>query len=166
MIPWIRIAIAAAAVALLAAGYTILTGHHYRRGYNTAYTEVNEARLAQIAAAQAETDEWKTKAQEAEHAHAKLQAEINRLAAVNADRRADIARLRRDLDAARAARVSAAAGAACPDAAAALDDVFGECAARVERLAGGYAALADAADRHAADTKRLIEAWPTATPRP
>lgn len=160
MTHWIRIAIAAAAVALLAAGYTMLTRHHYQRGYDAAYAEINEARLAQIAAAQAETDNWRKRAEEAESEHAKITMEINRLRNDNGNLRAGVARLRRDLDAARAQRVSAAAGAACPDAAAALGEVFGECSARVERFAERYAALADAADRHAADTKRLIEAWP------
>ena len=160
MIDWIRIALVAAAVALLAVGYTTLTRHHYKRGYDTAYAEINEARIKQIAAAQAETDEWKQKAEEAENEHAKLSAEINRLTTVNADLRAGVAGLRSDLKRARAERLSALTEQTCPDTAATLDSVLGECADRVEQLAGRYAELAAAADRHAADAKRLSEAWP------
>lgn len=157
---WMRIAIAAAVVATLAMGYTALTRHHYQRGYDAAVAVVNAERLKQIAAAQAETDKWKQAAQEAEHAHAKLQTEINRLVTVNADLRAGVARLRGDLDRARAGRMSAITEQTCPDTAAALSDVLGECEERVERLAGRYVALAAAADRHAADAQRLSEAWP------
>ena len=160
MIPWMRIAIAAAVVATLAMGYTALTRHHYQRGYDAAFAAVNAERLKQIEIAQAETDQWKQAAQEAEHAHAKLQAEINRLVTVNADLRAGVARLRGDLDRARAGRMSQLTEQTCPDTAATLSDVLGECGERVERLAGRYAALAAAADRHAADAQRLIDAWP------
>lgn len=160
MIPWMRIAIAAAVVATLAVGYTALTRHHYQRGYDAAFAAVNAERLKQIAAAQAETDQWKQAAQEAEHAHAKLQTEINRLVTVNADLRAGVARLRGDLDRARAGRMSQLTEQTCPDTAAALDDVFGECTSRIDELAGRYAALAAAADRHASDAQRLIDAWP------
>ena len=160
MIPWMRIAIAAAVVATLAVGYTALTQHHYQRGYDAAFAAVNKARLEQIAAAQAETDEWKKQAEEAEKSHAKLTMEINRLTAVNADLRTGVARLRGDIDHARAGRMSQLTEQTCPDTAAALSDVFRECAERVERLAGRYAALAAAADRHAADAQRLSEAWP------
>ncbi len=160
MIPWMRIAIAAAIIATLIAGYAALTRHHYQRGYDAAFAAVNKARLEQIAAAQEETNQWKKQAEEAEHAHAKLQTEINRLFTVNADLRAGVARLRGDLDRARAGRMSQLTEQTCPDTAAALSDVFRECAERVERLAGRYAALAAAADRHAADAQRLSEAWP------
>lgn len=160
MTPWIRIAVAAVAVALLAAGYAALTGHHYKRGYDAAHAEVNAARIVQIAAALAETDQWRKQAEEAENENAKLHAEINRLAAVNADLRVGVARLRGDLDRARASRMSAITDETCADTASALDAVFGECADRIERLAGRYAALAAAADRHAADAQRLSEAWP------
>lgn len=160
MIPWMRIAIAAAVVATLAVGYTALTRHHYQRGYDAAVAVVNAERLAQIAAAQAETERWRKQAEEAEETHAKLTTEINRLTAVNADLRAGVVRLRSDLDRVRASRMSQLTGETCPDTAAALDAVFGECADRIERLAGRYAALAAAADRHAADAKRLIDAWP------
>ena len=160
MIPWMRIAIAAAVVATLAVGYTALTRHHYQRGYDAAVAVVNAERLAQIAAAQAETERRRKQAQEAEHAHAKLQTEINRLVTVNADLRAGVARLRSDLDRARAGRMSQLTGETCPDTAAALSDVLGECTSRIDELAGRYAALAAAADRHAADAQRLIDAWP------
>ena len=160
MIPWMRIAIAAAVVATLAMGYTALTRHHYQRGYDAAFAAVNAERLKQIAAAQEETKQWKQAAQEAEHAHAKLQTEINRLVTVNSTLRAGVARLRSDLDRARAGRMSQLTEQTCPDTASALDAVFGECADRIERLAGRYAALAAAADRHAADAQRLIDAWP------
>lgn len=160
MIPWARIAIAAAVVATLAVGYTALTQHHYQRGYDAAFAAVNAERLKQIEIAQAETDQWKKQAEEAEHAHAKLQTEINRLVTVNADLRAGVARLRSDLDRARAGRMSAITGETCADTASTLDAVFGECADRIERLAGRYAELAAAADRHAADAQRLIDAWP------
>lgn len=157
---WMRIAIAAAVVATLAVGYTALTRHHYQRGYDAAFAAVNAERLKQIAAAQEETDKWKQAAQEAEHAHAKLQTEINRLVTVNADLRAGVARLRGDLDRARAGRMSAITGETCPDTAVTLSDVLSECTARIDQLAGRYAALAAAADRHAADAQRLIDAWP------
>lgn len=157
---WMRIVLAAAIVTTLAVGYTALTRHHYQRGYDAAFAAVNAERLKQIAAAQEETDQWKQAAQEAEHAHAKLQTEINRLAAVNADLRAGVARLRGDLDRARAGRMSQLTGETCPDTAAALSDVLSECTARIDQLAGRYAALAAAADRHAADAQRLIDAWP------
>ena len=160
MIPWMRIAIAAAVVATLAMGYTALTRHHYQRGYDAAVAVVNAERLKQIAAAQAETDQWKKQAEEAEKSHAKLTTEINRLTAVNSDLRAGLARLRGDLDRARAGRMSQLTEQTCPDTAAALSDVLGECGERVERLAGRYVALAAAADRHAADAQRLSEAWP------
>ena len=84
---WMRIVLAAAIVTTLAIGYNALTRHHYQRGYDAAVAVVNAERLAQIAAAQAETDQWKQQAEEAEHAHAKLQTEINRLVTVNADLR-------------------------------------------------------------------------------
>jgi hypothetical protein len=157
---WMRIVLAAAIVTTLAVGYTALTRHHYQRGYDAAFAAVNKARLEQIAAAQEETDKWKQAAQEAEHAHAKLQTEINRLVTVNADLRAGVARLRGDLDRARAGRMSQLTEQTCPDTAATLSDVLRECGERVERLAGRYAALAAAADRHAADAQRLIDAWP------
>lgn len=160
MIPWMRIAIAAAVVATLAVGYTALTRHHYQRGYDAAFAAVNAERLKQIAAAQAETDQWKKQAEEAEKSHAKLQTEINRLVTVNFTLRAGVARLRSDLDRARAGRMSAITEQTCPDTAAALDAVFGECASRIDELAGRYAELAAAADRHAADAQRLSGAWP------
>ena len=157
---WMRIVLAAAIVTTLAIGYNALTRHHYQRGYDAAVAVVNAERLAQIAAAQAETDQWKQQAEEAEHAHAKLQTEINRLVTVNADLRAGVARLRGDLDRACAGRMSAITEQTCPDTAAALSDVLGECTSRIDELAGRYAALAAAADRHAADAQRLIDAWP------
>lgn len=157
---WMRIVLAAAIVTTLAVGYTALTRHHYQRGYDAAFAAINAERLKQIAAAQEETNQWKKQAEEAEHAHAKLQTEINRLVTVNSTLRAGVARLRSDLDRARAGRMSQLTGEACPDTAAALSDVLGECGERVERLAGRYAALAAAADRHAADAQRLIDAWP------
>ena len=160
MIPWMRIAIAAAVVATLAVGYTALTRHHYQRGYDAAFAAVNAERLKQIAAAQAETDQWKKQAEEAEKSHAKLQTEINRLVTVNFTLRAGVARLRSDLDRARAGRMSQLTGEACPDTAVTLSDVLSECTARIDQLAGRYAALAAAADRHAADAQRLSEAWP------
>lgn len=159
MIPWIRIAIAAAVVTTLAVGYTALVRHHYQRGYDAAHAEVNAARIDQIAAAQAETDQWRKQAEEAEHAHAKLHAEINRLAAANADLRAGLSRLPGDLKRARAERVSAITAETCSDGACALSAVFGEYAAGIEQFAGRYATLAAAADRHAADAKRLIDTW-------
>ena len=160
MIPWMRIAIAAAIIATLIAGYAALTRHHYQRGYDAAFAAVNKARLEQIAAAQAETDQWKKQAEEAEKSHAKLTTEINRLTAVNSDLRAGLARLRGDLDRARAGRMSQLTEQTCPDTAATLSDVLGECTAKIDELAGRYAALAAAADRHAADAQRLIDAWP------
>ena len=160
MIPWMRIAIAAALVTALAVGYTALTRHHYQRGYDAAFAAVNKARLEQIAAAQAETDEWKKQAEEAEKSHAKLTMEINRLTAVNTDLRTGVARLRGDLDRARAGRMSEITGETCPDTAVTLSDVLSECTARIDQLAGRYAALAAAADRHASDAQRLIDAWP------
>ena len=160
MIPWIRIAIAAALVTALTVGYTALTQHHYQRGYDAAFAAVNKVRLEQIAAAQEETDEWKKQAEEAEKSHAKLTMEINRLTAVNADLRTGVARLRGDIDRARAGRMSQLTEQTCPDTAAILSDVLGECTARIDELAGRYAALAAAADRHAADAQRLSEAWP------
>lgn len=160
MIPWMRIAIAAAIIATLIAGYAALTRHHYQRGYDAAFAAVNKARLEQIAAAQAETDQWKKQAEEAEKSHAKLTTEINRLTAVNADLRTGVARLRSDLDRARAGRMSQLTEQTCPDTAATLSGVLGECTARIDELAGRYAELAAAADRHAADAQRLIDAWP------
>lgn len=157
---WMRIVLAAAIVTTLAVGYTALTRHHYQRGYDAAFAAVNKARLEQIAAAQAETDQWKKQAEEAEKSHAKLTTEINRLTAVNSDLRAGVARLRSDLDRARAGRMSAITSETCADTASALDAVFGECADRIERLAVRYEELAAAADRHAADAQRLIDAWP------
>lgn len=157
---WMRIVLAAAIVTTLIAGYDALTRHHYQRGYDAAVAVVNAERLAQIAAAQAETERWRKQAEDAEETHAKLTTEINRLTAVNSDLRAGVARLRSDLDRARAGRMSQLTEQTCPDTAAAFSDVFGECAARIDELAGRYAELAAAADRHAADAKRLSEAWP------
>lgn len=67
----------------------------------------------------------------------------------------------RDVIAARAAQPAEPAPAACTVTATARDDLQRSCAAAVESLARELVDVARAADRHAADVKVMLDAWPT-----
>ena len=130
-------------------GTYLFTKAHYER-------ELSELRAAQAdaiaqanTAALAETQRLQAAKDKALKAAAVRQSDLARAAAVARNERDG---LRDELSAARV-QLSSASCASVRDHAAALNTVFGQCAAAIERLAGQ-------ADGHAADAMMLQDAWP------
>lgn len=135
-------------LAVAAAGRRI-----YTRGFNAGQAQAEAAQLAATLEATREARATESRrnlnTQEAIHAST-IRAQRARADADAA--RAELDGLRSDL-AAGAAAASGESPAACAQRAAALSDVFGQCAAR-------YRDLAERADRHADDARTLMDAWP------
>ncbi len=148
------------AVAVLLFGYHLWANHQQQIGYDRAIAEVNADKLKRIAVADAITEGWKSLYQEAEDARAQTIQKNTVLAAGNARALSDLGRMRRDLDAERARRMSEISAETCTATARTLDAVFGECAERIERLAGRYGEVARAAAGHQADAEMMDRAWP------
>ena len=147
MIPQVLIAAAIAATA--AAGAWSFQEARYGKQIADIHA-VNSLALAEAAAAaHAETKRLQEIANVAEKNHARRLADLRR----DRDRNAALVDgLRHDLATARVSLPDATCDS-IRDYTATLADVFGECTAEVGRLA-------EAADRHSADSARLIEAWP------
>ena len=119
------------------------------QGYERAIGEMTAKAAAEAERARQREQQLAKKAQEANDAATKRETKI----------RADAARTRAERDRLRdelAASKRDLPGASCEavrERASALTDVFGECAARLEGLAGQ-------ADPHASDAVKLLEDWP------
>lgn len=147
-----RLAIAAGIVlALLAATWKV-----YHTGYTAGETAVMSEWQAESAAAQAKAraDEQRIAKQTQEAINAartreqRNKADADRARAESVSLRDELATARRDLPSASCTSLR--------EHAAALNDVFGQCAAQLERLAA-------TADGHASDALMLEQAWPTSS---
>lgn len=156
----VRALAVAIAVALAVGAWNRFIDYEQQIGYDRAVGEMNADKLQKIAEAQSIARSWRQKYERAQDESAKLHAKINRLAGTNANHVADIGRLRVAINNLRASRVSDLTTETCPAAARTLDELFGDCAARIERLAGRYAEVATTADRHATDAEALDRVWP------
>lgn len=148
-IVWIRVALAAGLILAVAAGLW----KTYHAGYKAGESEVMAEWQAESLAAQA-------KARQIEQAQAKAAQEAINAARVRESRqKADADRARAESDGLRdelAAAIRDLPSAACDAVrshAAALNDVFGQCARTVEEMARQ-------ADGHASDSLTYQQAWP------
>ena len=123
--------------------------HGDSAGYKRAVAEYNVKLLAATNAARVKEQSMQTKLQEAQNAAIQRDQTI-RTAAAAAGAAND--RLRIALNAIRASLPTDTANAS-RNTAAALATVFGDCAEK-------YRGLGEIADRHASDSRTLIEAWP------
>lgn len=153
--------VAAASAALLFA-YGYWAGVQQQIGYDRAAAEINADKLKRIAVADAIAAGWQSLYQEAENARAQTVQKNTQLAADNARSVADLSRLRVDLDALRARRMSEITAETCAATARTFGELFGDCQARIERLAGRYGEVAQAAAGHQTDAEMMDRAWPSA----
>jgi hypothetical protein len=146
---WILAIVAAAALAGTAT-------FSYQAGQNDIQTQWDADRLVQAAAARkAEGENRATENRQATTVVKAVDDSKTRETAIRSDQsgiRAERDRLRDDLAASRR-ELSQATADAVRQRAAALDDVFQQCGAAIESLAG-------AADRHASDSLMYQQAWP------
>jgi hypothetical protein len=148
-----KLAATVAALAALAGGLWATHHHIYTSGLDAGRAEV-QARWAEANAQATQTAidterRWQKTTDEA--AHEKAQAEL-RLRADAARARAERDGLLNDLTTLRAS-LPAATSATVLERADAIGELFGECARDIEQLAAK-------ADRHAADARALMGAWP------
>lgn len=147
MIPQVLIATAIAGVA--AAGAWTYQGNRYERLLAEQRTEYATAQVRALEIAHADTIRLRDQAQAAAAAAA---TRIQRLSADRDRLRAAADGLRNDRATA-ALRLPGATCQAARDYATAANNVFGECAIAIERLAGQ-------ADGHASDARTLSDSWP------
>ena len=157
--PFTKLIAIAAAIALAIAAYAAWESHTEQIGYNRAVADVNAEKIKSIENAKAQERTWRTKYEEAQYDRELKAKQIDDLVASNRDGLAAIGRLRLQLADTRS-RVSNAPVAACPNAAAALEALFGECAGALEGYVRTDVELAEKADRHAADVQMMRSAWP------
>lgn len=144
---------------LLMAGIHFYNKHQQGIGYSKAVAEYNVKKIQAIEAAQQKTNEWREKYESAENERSKLEHEINRLFTVNSGTVADIGRLRVTINNLRRGMPTATAET-CAVTDETISELFGDCTARIERIARLYGEVASKADRHAADAEALSNAWP------
>lgn len=153
MIPVHLIVAGAVVVASFGAGWSV-QGWRMDAQLSKLKTEYATAQAQAVEQAHAETIRLQAKKDEAEKTHAVRIADLRKSVAATS---VIVNGLRNELATARAAMPSASCDSIRLHAAT-LNDVFGECAAEIERLAG-------TATGHAIDTLKLLESWPEYNPQ-
>jgi len=146
---WIKAAACAAAVVIFLIVVNIWENKIDQRGYDRAQNEYNKKALVASEASRERERQLVQQVQDAQNEHRKVETAL--LAAATAAQ-SDRDRMRDDLAISRS-RLSTAASDAVRKYAATLTDVFGECSAQLEEMAG-------IAAKHAADSLMLQQAWP------
>lgn len=146
---WIKAAACAAAVVIFLIVVNIWEHKIDKRGYDRAQAEYTKAALVASEASRKRERELVQQVEDAQNEHRKVETEL--LAAANAAQ-SERDRMRDDLAISRS-RLSTAASDAVRKYAATLTDVFGECSAQLEEMAG-------IAAKHAAESMMLQQAWP------
>ena len=154
-----RLVLSVIAIAAAIAIYGVWESRTEQVGYDRAVAEINKEKIQQIEQAKRQELAWRTKYQEAQYDRELKTKQIDDLVASNRDSLAAIGRLRGQLADTRS-RVSNAPVAACPNAAATLEALFGECVGALEGYVRNDVELAEKADRHAADVQMMRDAWP------
>lgn len=150
---------AAAVIAAVIVAYSMWESHVEQIGYDRAIAEVNKQTLIKIEQAKQQESVWRTKYEGAQHDLELTTKRIDELVASNRDGLATVGRLRLELADTRR-RVSEAPVDTCPNAAATLEALFGECVGALEGYVRSDVELAEKADRHAADVQMMRDAWP------
>lgn len=155
-----RAVVAAVLVALAVFAFNRFVAHEQQIGYDRAVAEMNADKLKKIAVADAIAESWKSLYQEAENARANAVQKNTQLAADNARVLSRLGGLRYDIDSLRARRMSEVTAETCTATARTFGELFGDCQARIERLAGRYGEVARAAAGHQTDAETLDKTWP------
>jgi hypothetical protein len=162
----IRAIVVALTVLALFAAYSYWAGVQQQIGYDRAAAEINADKLQRLAVANTIADGWRDAYQKAENERSKTLAENARLAADAVGTLVDLGRLRHELDTLRTRRMSRVTPQTCPDDARTFGELFGDCSARIERLAESYEAMARAAAGHWTDAAMNDAAGPVQADNP